>query len=404
MITSILDTDLYKFSMQQAVLELYPDAQAEYRFTNRGTQRFPKDFDKKLRKAINDLSKVSLTSDEATYLSKLSFFKPQYVAFLRNYQFDPSQVRFELTDDSNLELSISGPWHQTILWEVPLMAIISELYFQDLPSVSRTTATVSDDAPLNYARLTAYQKTKELARNGCLFAEFGTRRRRSKRIQEEVLIGLCSAAHENGKQHSNLVGTSNVRLAMERDIKPIGTMAHEFIMAVSVLEGLRHANRFALYKWKDVYKADLGIALTDTFGSAAFWEDFDLELAKVYDGVRHDSGDPIVFGDATIAHYKKLGIDPKSKTIIFSDGLNVDKAIKIREAFTRDGRPLIKVAFGIGTNLTNDFPENPALNMVIKLRKINEISVIKLSDEPGKETGNPSAIKVAKWTFKGEPL
>jgi len=178
------------------------------------------------------------------------------------------------------------------------------------------------------------------------------------------------------------------------EVKPIGTMAHEWIMGVSALEGLRHANRFALHKWKDVYKADLGIALTDTFGSDAFWEDFDLELAKVYDGVRHDSGDPLIFGEMAIKHYESLGIDPKSKTIVFSDGLNVDKALEIQKFF--EGR--IKTSYGIGTHFTNDF-ETPALSMVIKLRSIDGIPVVKLSDESGKETGDERALEIANWTF-----
>ena len=372
-IQSLLNTDLYKLSMQQAVLELYPNAVAEYRFTNRGKQKIGESTLNRLREELTNISMIKLFHSEASFLRKLRFFKPQYIAYLSRYQFNSNQVKLSLSSDQNLEITIKGPWHEAILWEVPLMSMISEIYFEGN----------TDD--LSKARDDARDKGLRLSEK-CLFADFGTRRRRSNSVHQAVICGL---AETNG-----LVGTSNVQLALQHKLKPIGTMAHEFLMAVSVLEGMRHANRFALHKWKDVYKADLGIALTDTFGSDAFWEDFDLELSKVYDGVRHDSGDPLIFGEMAIKHYQSLGIDPKSKTVVFSDGLNVKKALEIQEFF--EGR--IKTSYGIGTHFTNDF-DTPALSMVIKLRSINGIPVVKLSDESGKETGDEKALEVAKWTF-----
>lgn len=391
MITSLLNTDLYKLTMQQAVLELYPDVVAEYRFTNRGSQRFNEFFLRDLQREIDSFAGLCLKFAERDFIAKLPFFKRSYISYLSNYRFKPDQVKATLSEDDDLNIQIEGPWHETILWEVPLMALISELYFQDS----------KDD--VWGAQLEASNKKDRLITGGCKFADFGTRRRRSQQVHEDVIKGLnkpffapCLPNEYNPDLKGAFVGTSNVKLAMDHGLKPIGTMAHEWIMGVSALEGLRHANRFALHKWKDVYKADLGIALTDTFGTEAFWGDFDLELAKVYDGVRHDSGDPMVFGESVIKHYESLGIDPKSKTVVFSDGLNVDKALLIQKTF--EGR--IKVSFGIGTHLTNDF-DTKALNMVIKLRSIDGIPVVKISDEPGKETGDERALEVAHWTFGG---
>ncbi len=371
-IQSLLDTDLYKFTQQQAVLQLYPDAEVTYRFKNRGNQVLGERVLERLQEELASISEVSLTQDEFDYLNDLRFLKPGYLAYLKNYRFDPNQVHAWL-ENGSLALKISGPWVETILWEVPLMAMISQIYFEEN----------GDD--LSNAQAQAQNKARRLDHK-CHFADFGTRRRRSLAVHRDVVGGLMVA--------DTFTGTSNVLLAKEFGLRPIGTMAHEFIMGVSALESLRHANRYALRKWKEVYTGDLGIALTDTFGSTAFWKDFDRELAKVYDGVRHDSGDPIEFGHAAIAHYESLGIEPSGKKIVFSDGLNVKKALKIAEAFADVVTPF----FGIGTHFTNDFA-SPALNMVIKLRTVNDIPVVKLSDEPGKETGQDCAVGVAKWIF-----
>jgi nicotinate phosphoribosyltransferase len=376
-IQSLLDNDLYKFSMQKAVLELYPDAMAEYRFTNRGKQKLGEKVIERLREELTNLSMVRLLHSEIQFLKSLRFFKPQYIAYLSRYRFNPNQISLSLDSNQSLSVTIKGPWRETILWEVPLMALISEIYFEmnhDDLSEAGTKASAKG------ARL------DEHSLRPISFADFGTRRRRSQTVHNQVVDAL--------HVYRNFVGTSNVHLAKEFSLKPIGTMAHEWVMGVSALEGLRHANRFALHKWKDVYKADLGIALTDTFGTDAFWGDFDLELAKVYDGLRHDSGDPLIFGEQAIKHYQSLGIDPKSKTVVFSDGLNINKVLEIERVFENR----IKTSYGIGTHLTNDF-ETPALNMVIKLRSVDGIEVIKLSDEPGKETGDTKALEIAHWMF-----
>ena len=393
-IKSILDNDLYKFTMQQAVLELYPNAQVEYRFKNRGLHRFNEEFLSELQTHIIWMENFTVSDYEAEYISQLPFFKPAYVNYLKNYKFNPDEVEVSLTEDDDLEIKINGPWHSTILWEVPLMSLISELYFKMIDTQwndnlsSRVTQTMD----------LAERKRIRLYNNNVIHADFGTRRRRSREIQWDVVSTLNENEGPLGKK---FVGTSNVYFAMQLGVKPIGTMAHEWIMGVSALSGLRYANRSALYKWQKVYNGDLGIALTDTFGTEAFFRDFDPFLSKLYDGVRHDSGDPYKFGEKVIEHYKSHRIDPTSKTIVFSDGLHTDLAIDLNKYF--HGK--IKTSFGIGTHFTNDFEGSKPLNMVIKLWSVNDIPVVKLgeySENPGKVMGDDAAVRVAKWTFFNE--
>jgi nicotinate phosphoribosyltransferase len=390
-IKSILDNDLYKFTMQMAVLELFPGAEAEYRFINRGKQRFTESFVEELRRNIDeDISKLVLTEEEYHWLGKYCpYLKPMYIEYLKNFRFKPEEVTICLTEDRNLDMRVKGPWHSTILWEIVLMAAVSELYF----STIETSWKGNGESEISESVLAAYgdrilEIGKALEENNCLFAEFGTRRRRSFDVQAQAMKSLVKI--------KTLTGTSNVYFAKKCGLKAIGTVGHEWIMGTSALIGLRYANRFSLENWEDVFKGDLGIALTDTFGSEAFFKDFDLKLSKLYDGVRHDSGDPITFVDRVIAHYKKLGIDPMKKVVVFSDALNAEAAIRLRKYC--EGK--INCSFGIGTNLTNNsefFRESPPLNMVIKLHGINGIPVVKLSDSPEKETGERNALRVANY-------
>lgn len=391
-IKSILDSDLYKFTMQQAVLELFPNVDVTYRFKNRGKHRFTKDFLSILRESIQQMANLSLYDSEYLWLKeKIPFLKPWYLEYLKNYRFNPSQISTYLDrEDDNLELSISGKWHSTILWEVPLMALISEIYFKEVDT------NWEEDA--ESIELNARQKIEEMYMNKCLFSEFGTRRRRRYNVQD--IVNNVFTKFQKEHQHPCFVGTSNVHLAMKYGIKAIGTMAHEWIMAMSVIESLRHANFYALKNWEKVYNADLGIALTDTFGTDSFFENFNKRHSKTYDGVRHDSGCPFDFTDKTITHYKNLGINPLSKFIIFSDSLNVNKAINIKK-YCEDK---INCSFGIGTHFTNDFQNSPALNMVIKLWSVYGVPVVKLGDGDGKEMGDKDAVRVAKWTMFGTPL
>jgi len=391
-IKSILDNDLYKFTMQMAVLELFPKAEAEYRFTNRGSQRFSEEFVEELRRDIEqEISGLRLTEDEYYWLGEnCPFLKPMYLEYLKNFRFKPEEVEVCLNREKELDMRIKGPWHSTILWEIVLMAAVSELYFT---TVEKEWKGGKKNSGTSESILEAYGEKileigKVLEENGCLFAEFGTRRRRSFELHDHVMKKLV--------QIKTLTGTSNVYFAKKYGVKPIGTVGHEWIMGTSALVGLRYANRFAFENWVEVYNGDLGIALTDTFGSEAFFKDMDLKLSKIYDGFRHDSGDPFAFVDRVIEHYRKMGIDPMKKVIVFSDALDAEAAVRLKKYC--QGK--IACSFGIGTSLTNNsefFRESPPLNMVIKLHSINGIPVVKLSDSPEKETGERDALRVANY-------
>jgi len=383
MICSILDQDLYTFTVGQAVLDHFPDVDVSYKFTDRKKLAYNEWFLDMLNSEIQNMSKLQLILDERAFLKKTCpFLTPGYLDFLQNYRFDPSQVKATLDADNRLHIEIKGKWYQTIFWEVPLLALISECYFK----VIDTNWTMEGQARR------AIDKGKKLSANGCTWADFGTRRRRSSVVQDIV---VASMRHEPG-----FSGTSNVHYAARYNVKPIGTMSHQWIMGVSAIDGLRRANKFALSRWVETYDGSLGVALPDTFGVAAFFEDFDAKLARLYDGVRHDSGDPYVFGEKLIEHYKQMRMNPLHKTAVFTDGLTVDKAIEIKNRF----ESRIGVSFGIGTHFTNDFDNSPALNIVIKLLTCNGVPVVKLSDEPGKATGDADALRVAKWTFLNQPL
>ncbi len=395
MIQSILDNDLYKLSMQMAVLELFPDAHVEYRFINRGRQRFNESFVMHIRKILDDhFPYVMLTDEEYSWLrSACSFFKPMYLEYLKNYRFDPSEVSVRLTEDNNLDLRIKGPWHSAILWEVALMSTVSELYFSTVEK-SWKEQPFSDgsgeDIVLKHYVEHIHSIGKELDGHGCLFTEFGTRRRRSFQLQDKVVEALCGLPC--------FTGISNVYLAHKYGVRPVGTIGHEWIMGHSALMSLRRANYFAFDNWVKVYAGNLGIALSDTFGTNAFFADFDLKLTKLYDGVRHDSGNPFDFTDKVIEHYRSLGIDPMKKMLVFSDSLHAAEVIRIKEHCA--GR--INCSFGIGTSLTNNqdfFRKSPPLNIVIKMHSINDIPVVKLSDSCDKETGDRDALRVANYIF-----
>jgi nicotinate phosphoribosyltransferase len=251
------------------------------------------------------------------------------------------------------------------------------------------TGRTYDEQLQDYAKLME-NIGRELEENKCSFSEFGTRRRRSFKIHD-IAVGVLH-------QCRAFSGTSNVFLAKKYGVRPIGTIGHEWIMGTSALMGMRNANLFALENWVNVYKGNLGIALSDTFGSEPFFRNFNLKLSKLYDGVRHDSGDPLVFADRVIEHYRKMGIDPLTKIVVFSDSLSASVAIEIKKKC--EGR--INCSFGIGTSLTNNydfFRSSPPLNMVIKLHSINDIPVVKLSDDEGKETGDKDALRVANYIF-----
>ncbi len=383
MLTSLLDNDFYKITMQNAVIKRFPYAHARYAFINRGEHAFPEGFGEALRGEVDRMATLHLSDEEKRYLqTTCPYLDPTYLDFLAGFRYDPSEVTIE-QQGSELSVVMEGPWYRTILWEVPLMALISELWYQ-----LRGVSVSEDDEALIEQR--TREKIELYRQHGLKIAEFGTRRRFSFAVHDRVVKAL---RHYGGEAFS---GTSNVLLAMRHGVKPIGTHAHEWFMFHGARFGFKMANSLALEHWVDVYRGDLGIALTDTFTTRAFFESFDKKFAKLFDGVRHDSGDPIEFADATIAHYQRLGINPLSKTIIFSDALTPEKVERIR-AFCQ-GR--IGMAFGIGTNFTNDIGVAP-MNMVIKMVEARPegqgwLPVVKLSDVPTKNTGDPEMIALAK--------
>lgn len=378
---SILDNDFYKFTMQYAVMSLFPKAKAKYHFINRGQHPCPPGFADVLRASVNSMQDLRLTKQEKEFLTiTCPYLSPVYLDFLEGYRYDPHEVQIEQNGEE-LSVSIEGFWYRTILWEVPILSLISENYYCQHDLHRNTNEQVFK---------TTEEKIKKLNELGVTVAEFGTRRRHSFAVHD-VVVGALKKFGEN-----TFVGTSNVYLAMKHNTKPIGTHAHEWFMFHAARYGFKMANILGLEHWVDVYRGDLGIALSDTYTSKVFFEQFDKKFAKLFDGMRHDSGDAIEFARQAIEHYQKLGINPLTKTIIFSDALNYEKVKRI----VNFCRGKIGMSFGIGTNLTNDVGLQP-LNIVIKLSESYPeggpwIPVVKLSDEKGKYTGEERMIQLAK--------
>lgn len=379
---SILDNDFYKITMQNAVIKLFPNEKVKYQFINRGKHHFPIGFAEELRKSINAMAELKLTKDEKKFLRETCpYLDLPYLDFLGGYHYDPTEVNIVQTEDS-LQVTVEGEWYRTILWEVPILSLISELHYE-MNNMVRDSDEVVIQKTL--------EKAQQLNRLHVTFAEFGTRRRHSYKVHNLVVDSLVT--HNNT---GNFIGSSNVHFAMKYGVKPIGTHAHEWFMFHAAEYGFKMANALSLEHWVDVYRGDLGVALSDTYTTEVFFQQFDKKFAKLFDGVRHDSGDPIEFANKTIAHYQKNGINPLFKYIIFSDGLNLEKV----EEITKACKGRIGISFGIGTNLTNDVGVKP-MNIVMKLigaQSINGdwIPTVKLSDEHGKYTGDPKMIELAK--------
>lgn len=366
-IESLLDTDVYKFSMMQAVLHQFPGAEVEYRFKCRTHGVDLRPIRQELEREIEHLCTLTLGPEELNYLAAQRYFKDDFIEFLRLFHL---QSRFvEIGEhDEQLEITIRGPWLHTIPFEVPLLAIVSELY----------TRHRHPDFDFEDARRRLKKKIGQVGEldrpDEFVFADFGTRRRFSRAWHDEVVETLAREIPASFR------GTSNIRLARELELVPIGTMAHEFIQAAQALgPRLAETQRFAFEVWAREYRGDLGIALSDTYSLKAFLRDFDMYFCKLFDGARQDSGDPIAWGEAMIEHYRNNRVDPKTRNLIFSDSLNIPKAAEIWRTF----RDRINVSFGIGTNLTHDTGSDP-INIVIKMTECNGQPVVKLSDSPGK--------------------
>ena len=370
-ITSLLDTDLYKFTMMQVVLHQFPGAQVEYKFKcrNPGVQLAP--FVDEIRSEIRSLCSLKFKESELRYLRSLRFIKSDFVDFLDLFRLNEKYIQITPLPNGEIDITISGPWLHTILFEIPVLAIVNEVYF-------RNTQRVPD---LMEGRRRLDTKIAQLQTDGLQalkIADYGTRRRFSRAWHEEVLRVL-SARLGTGPQ-GQFAGTSNVYFAFLLGLTPLGTMAHEYLQACQALgPRLRDSQVFAFESWAREYRGDLGIALSDVYGLNAFLRDFDMFFCKLFDGARHDSGDPFKWGERMIDHYSRNRVDPKTKTLIFSDSLTIPRTIELYKQFA--GR--CQLAFGVGTNLTNDLGYEP-LQIVIKMTRCNGQPVAKLSDTPGK--------------------
>ena len=366
-VVSLLDTDLYKFNMNQVMFHKHTNLNGTYIFKCRNKDVvFTEEMVEEINAQIDHLCTLSFTDEELEYLGSLRFIKSDYVEFLRLWRPLRRYVTCNTNADNGLHIEINGPLFSVMQFEIYLLEIVNEVYFRMKYDYIALANSAKEKlvGKMNGFRAEVYDFN---------FAEFGCRRRLSREWQDYAVGELVKNEH--------CVGTSNVYLAMKYGVKPIGTYAHEYVQMYQGVPGIQMAytNKVAMEEWFDEYNGDNGTALTDTLGTDLFLKDFNKLQALCYTGVRHDSGDPIEWGEKIIAHYISLGIDPKTKTLLFSDGLNFDSAQRIYNHFK--GR--IKVSFGIGTYLSNDTYAKP-LNIVIKLQYVNGHPVAKISDTPGK--------------------
>ena len=388
-ITSLLDTDLYKFTMMQVVLHQFPGAQVEYRFKCRTPDAVLAPYVDEIRAEIHALCRLSFQENELAYLRSLRFIKSDFVDFLGLFRLNEKYIQITPLANGEIDITIQGPWLHTILFEIPVLAIVNEVYFrnpQGLPNFAQGRHRLEE----KIAQLQA-PGLEELK-----IADYGTRRRFSKAWHEEVLRVLTARLGTRNRPGSaeprplpgQFAGTSNVLYASMLGITPLGTMAHEYLQAAQALgPRLRDSQVYAFESWAKEYRGDLGIALSDVYGMSAFLRDFDMYFCKLFDGARHDSGDPFAWGERLLEHYRKNRVDPRTKILIFSDSLTVPRTIELYQRF----RGRCQLAFGIGTNLTNDLGDPPAhvpLQIVIKLTRCNGQPVAKLSDTPSKNMCN----------------
>ena len=388
-ITSLLDTDLYKFTMMQAVLHQFPGAQVEYKFrcrnpgidpaTGRASRALGAHVNE-IRDEIRSLCSLHFQDAELSYLHSLRFIKSDFIDFLGLFKLNEKYISVTARPSGEIDISIRGPWLHTILFEIPVLAIVNEVYFRNthkLPDLMEGRRRL--DVKIGQLREAGLGELK--------IADYGTRRRFSQAWHEEVLrvlasrLGTAQSPGNAAGVSGQLAGTSNVLFAMKLGLTPLGTMAHEYLQACQALgPRLRDSQIYAFESWAKEYRGDLGIALSDVYGMSAFLRDFDLYFCKLFDGARHDSGDPFQWAERMLDHYHHNRVDPRTKTLIFSDGLTVPRTIELYQQFK--GR--CQLAFGIGTNLTNDLGYEPLQN-VIKMVRCNGQPVAKLSDAPSKD-------------------
>jgi nicotinate phosphoribosyltransferase len=383
--------------MLQVVLHKFPQTHSVYHFRCRNLEDtvYPLvDILDDLNEQLDHLCNLKYKEDELQYLRKLRFIKSDFVDYLELFQLKRRFIQASIDAEGRLDIHIEGPMVQAMMFEIFVLAIVNELYFSRIKT-DQVWAEGERRLQAKLDLIQQYEKSQQPNDPPFLVSDFGTRRRYSFDWQKHVVAAFHKTVPNVFR------GTSNVLLAKELNITPIGTMAHEFLQAFQALDvRLRDFQKAALETWVQEYRGDLGIALTDVVGMDAFLRDFDLYFAKLFDGLRHDSGDPYEWGDKAYAHYRKLKIDTKTKMLTFSDGLNLPKAWELHQYF----KDRFQVSFGIGTNLTNDMGQKP-LNIVLKLVECNGQSVAKISDSPGKTmTDNDTFLAYLRQVFEIEEL
>lgn len=387
-ITHFTDDDLYKFTMCCAVIDNYPRAQVKYSFVDRAGTCYPPGFGSELQRQVALLEGVVVTEDEIEYMKRRCPYIPVwFYTFLKGFRYDRRQVEVRQDDEGRLSVAFEGPWSSTILLEVKVLAIISELYYEMTGQAGQL------DYNSHYLR--SKEKAQRLIDAGCYFSDFGTRRRASFEAQDTSVRAMAEyGAVSPGP--GRFTGTSNVYLAMKYDLKPIGTMAHELICALAGIYGPQMANYIAMRTWSSTFRGALGTFLYDTYGWDIFSLNFSEDYANMFKGLRVDSGDNYAELDKIVAKYRSLGIDPSSKQVVFSNALDTDAAIALQRYAAGKCLP----SYGIGTHFTNDFPGVKPLNIVIKLfaAKITESwtfynDTCKLSEDAGKYTGRPEVVR-----------
>lgn len=382
-IKSILDTDLYKLTTSYAYSKLFPRAYGEFEFVDRDDRDYPEGFDRLLQQELEEMTRLSLSDEEEQFLRrKLPYLPPIYIDFLKGLRFNPAEVSITM-EGRKLRIRTSGLLYRVTLWETPILALVSELFF-------RMTGHSPD---IDYMEKAVREKARRLKEHQITFSLFGMRRRYSADVEDRITELL--------KKHSgdNFFGTSNVYFAVKHQINVSGTHPHEWVQFHGAIYGYKMANYMAMENWISTYDGDLGTALTDTYTTGVFMQNFSKKHAQLFTSLRQDSGDPLAFVDMAIRRYEELRVNPKLKYIVFSDSLDVEKAIQIKH-YCGDR---ITATFGIGTNLTNDVGNGiKGLNIVMKLFRCKMIEkdrwneCIKLSDVAGKHTGSVEEIQLAQ--------
>ncbi len=387
-INHFTDDDLYKFTMCCAVIDNYPRAWVKYEFNDRDNTVYPKGFADLVMEQVGYLEQLTITDEEIAFMRRKCYYLPDwFYIYLRGFRFSRKWVHARQDEDGHLHIEFEGVWAEAILLEVKMLAIVSELYYIVRGEEDRF------DYDAYYPK--SYHKAERLLAAGCTYSDFGTRRRASFQAEDTVVRAMkdCQEARD---WKGRFVGTSNVYLAMKYDLTPVGTMAHEFIAAIGGMYGPQMANHIAMNAWRHTFNGALGTFLYDTFGWNIFSLNFSEDFANLFKGLRVDSGDNMEQLQKICTKYRSLGIDSKSKQVIFSNALDTDRAIALQQ----EAEKYVQPSFGIGTHFTNDFDGIRPMNIVIKLvaAKITESwpfynDTCKISEDTGKHTGNPKVIR-----------